>query len=164
VLNWDAVGATAELLGALAVIVTLVYLARQVRHSAEQTRLSGVQAIQAANDRAYDPIYSPEMMSIWNRGHDDREGLSEADRRIFDLLLARLIASYISTAYQHERGAYDDEMMATATTFLASILGTPGGRSWYEKSGVRIGTSAKRLLDTELQISVSDATDTRPAA
>ena len=163
-LNWNAVGAAAELLGALAVIATLVYLARQVRHSAEQTRLSGVQAIQSANDRAYDPIYSPEMMSIWNRGHNDRDGLPEADRRIFDLLLVRLIASYGSTVYQHDRGAYDDQMMANATTFLASILSTPGGRSWYEKTEIPIGASAKKRLDAVLQSIDSNSPDTRPAA
>lgn len=162
-LNWDAVGAVAELLGALAVIATLVYLSRQVRHAAEQTRLSGVQAIQSANDRAYDPIYSPEMMSIWSRGHDDRDGLSEPDRRIFDLLLVRLIASYGSTVYQHERGAYDDELLARATTFLASILSTPGGRSWYATGEVPIRDSAKRLLDEELSAIGSASPDTRPA-
>jgi hypothetical protein len=36
-LNWEAIGALGELIGALVVVVTLVYLARQVRHASEQT-------------------------------------------------------------------------------------------------------------------------------
>ena len=36
-MNWDAIGAIAELLGAVGVIASLVYLATQIRHSREQT-------------------------------------------------------------------------------------------------------------------------------
>ena len=36
-MNWEAIGATGELIGAAVVVITLVYLARQVRHGSEQT-------------------------------------------------------------------------------------------------------------------------------
>ena len=37
-MNWDAIGAIAELLGAVGVIASLVYLATQIRHSRDQMR------------------------------------------------------------------------------------------------------------------------------
>jgi len=37
-MNWEAIGAVAELLAAIGVIVSLVYLASQIRHSREQMR------------------------------------------------------------------------------------------------------------------------------
>jgi hypothetical protein len=36
-LNWEAIGASGELIGAAVVVITLVYLARQVQHGSEQT-------------------------------------------------------------------------------------------------------------------------------
>ncbi len=33
-MNWDAIGAIGEIISALAVLITLVYLARQIKHSA----------------------------------------------------------------------------------------------------------------------------------
>ena len=36
-MNWEAIGASGELIGAAVVVITLVYLARQVRHGSEQT-------------------------------------------------------------------------------------------------------------------------------
>jgi hypothetical protein len=39
-MNWDAVGAVAELLGVLAVFVTLAYLAIQVKYAKDQVQLS----------------------------------------------------------------------------------------------------------------------------
>ena len=51
-MNWDAVGAFAELLGAVGVIATLLYLARQIgqnslmmRATIKQEQSSGVQQI-----------------------------------------------------------------------------------------------------------------------
>ena len=54
-MNWDAIGAVGEILGALAVVMTLAYLARQVKYAkAEATdtnrlnRANGVQVMQLA--------------------------------------------------------------------------------------------------------------------
>ncbi len=38
-MNWDAIGAIAELLGAVGVIASLVYLATQIRGSREATKV-----------------------------------------------------------------------------------------------------------------------------
>ena len=43
-MNWDALGAIAELLGAAGVIASLLYLAVQVRQNTRQTRLAAQQA------------------------------------------------------------------------------------------------------------------------
>ncbi len=37
-MNWDAIGAIAELLGAIGVIASLIYLATQIRQRREQMR------------------------------------------------------------------------------------------------------------------------------
>jgi len=39
-MNWDAIGALAEITGSVAVFATLVYLAVQVRHSARSTEIN----------------------------------------------------------------------------------------------------------------------------
>ncbi len=42
-MNWDAIGAIAELLGAVGVIASLVYLATQLRQNTRATRASAYQ-------------------------------------------------------------------------------------------------------------------------
>ena len=53
-MNWDALGAIAELLGALAVFVTVVYLTIQVRQSAkaqeQQNALTSAVIMQSRTD------------------------------------------------------------------------------------------------------------------
>jgi len=48
-MNWDAIGAAGEVLGAIAVFVTLVYLATQIRHAREESRRALSQARSEAN-------------------------------------------------------------------------------------------------------------------
>ena len=42
-MNWDAIGAIGEIVGALAVLVTLIYLALQIRQAKKQISLIGIQ-------------------------------------------------------------------------------------------------------------------------
>ena len=55
-MNWDALGTIAELLGAIAVFLTLAYLAIQVRQNSraleEQNKFSAAQIMQARTDTA----------------------------------------------------------------------------------------------------------------
>jgi hypothetical protein len=44
-MNWEALGASAELLGAIGVIVTLLYLAAQIRQSLKDTRAEALQQL-----------------------------------------------------------------------------------------------------------------------
>lgn len=48
-MNWEALGALGEIAGAMAVIVTLVYLSVQIR---QNTKASRVAAVQAASENS----------------------------------------------------------------------------------------------------------------
>jgi hypothetical protein len=70
--NWEAIGALAELLAAVGVIVSLVYLASQIRHSREQMR-QNTRAVEAQVSWAhFDSVYKiynaraehPELVTI----------------------------------------------------------------------------------------------------
>ena len=51
-MNWDAIGAVGEIVGAIAVLVSLVFVGLQVRHSALQTQKSNVLARADMTERA----------------------------------------------------------------------------------------------------------------
>jgi hypothetical protein len=50
--NWDAIGAIGEIIGAIAVLVSLIFVGLQVRQSAAQTQKSNVLARADMNERA----------------------------------------------------------------------------------------------------------------
>ena len=93
-LNWEAIGAVGEILGAVAVVVTLLYLARQ-------TKVSGRATVSASR--------SASAIAI-----------SELDRDIArDPELARIFLK----STQPEMADYDDLDWVRFTTFARSFIG-----------------------------------------
>ena len=68
-MNWEMVGALAELLGATGVILSLLYLARQMRESTREARKDRLREIQAeANDVARQIARDVDTADVWLRG------------------------------------------------------------------------------------------------
>ena len=86
-MNWDAIGAIAETLGAIGVIASLVYLAGQIRHSREQMsqntqalRSSSFQLFREEISQAYSSaVENPGLIKIVRTGMDAYDELGEDD-------------------------------------------------------------------------------------
>jgi hypothetical protein len=76
-MNWEAIAAIAELLGALGVIASLVYLAGQVRSSANQARQTAIQSVVNQMNKVWlDVAADKGQADVWVRGS---KGLSNLD-------------------------------------------------------------------------------------
>ena len=135
------------MIGAVGVILTLVYLARQIRENTKQSRLSSIQAINASTDSAFEPIYIPENTRIWTAGLTNPGTLTAEDQHVFDLLMARLIASFDSTTFQYEHGTVPGEVYEGYAAFFSSFVATPGGSSWYLKNRDLFTAGTRNRLD-----------------
>jgi hypothetical protein len=93
--GWDALGAIAELIGAVAVVASLVYLARQIRQnshfveqSAAATRAQAAVVSAGHGAAAFRALASDaELTRIWFTGIAAAGELTENELRRFDLLL-----------------------------------------------------------------------------
>ena len=64
-MNWEAISAIGEWIGATAVIVTLIYLAVQVRHTKQELKLLGMQSRgSTALDLLMPIVNDPEIASL----------------------------------------------------------------------------------------------------
>ena len=94
-MNWEALGAIGEIVGAIAVVATLGYLAVQVRHSREATQantrsLRSVARIESGRYWTEEVIrmaLSPDMATIVSKGMVDAKALDDDERE-------RLVAWY----------------------------------------------------------------------
>ena len=109
-MNWDAIGAIAELLASITVIVTLIYLATQIRQS--NTNLHITTTRDFANSQATwirSLCYDEKMVSIYQLGLKDRQTLSKQERVRFDLLLLEMINQVDSAYHQYMAGAMNED-------------------------------------------------------
>lgn len=149
-MNWDAIGAIGEIFGAMAVLITLVYLARQISQNTDQARLTSIQAVNASNDSAFEPIYIPENSLIFSKGQQSFVNLSDHERLVFDMLMNRLIASFDATTYQYSKGAYDEELYWGTVEFYSTFISTPGGAEWFETGKAPFSKLCIKNLESQL--------------
>ncbi len=79
-MNWDAIGAVGEAIGAVGVIASLLYLAAQVRAGRRASAVeSKLESTRLLNDFVDSLIKSPELNALFLRGLTEIDSLSEEE-------------------------------------------------------------------------------------
>ena len=151
----EALGNLGDFVGGLAVVVTLVYLAVQVRQNTVQLRKnvdSAQLSARAENNEAMSRfrsqiVGSPSVASIFLKGRSDRGSLTPEERIRFDMLLLELFSTFQS-AEVRARYLGDDESRLKPT--LRAMLERPGTREWWEASKSQFRPEFVSLVDSEL--------------
>ena len=80
-MNWEAIGAVGEILGAAGVIITLVYLTTQLRQNTQALRGTMHDAAAAQIREIQQVIIADrEVARLWAEGFENPEGLERLDR------------------------------------------------------------------------------------
>ena len=98
-MNWEVIGATGEWAGAIVVVATLFYLARQVRQHTRASRAGASYAINNSLSKIVGVIRADgEFADIWIRGCEDIDALNPVERvRFTSHLLDMLnLAEYVN--------------------------------------------------------------------
>ncbi|NIQ12005.1 MAG: hypothetical protein GWO23_21225 [Gammaproteobacteria bacterium] len=91
-MNWDAISAVAEMLGALAVVASLVYVGRQVSQNTAMMRVAASSdTVERDHGLVLPLIESEELAEIWLKGDHRLSELSEANRQRLLLFERRAI-------------------------------------------------------------------------
>lgn len=125
-MNWDALGAIAELVGAVAVMLTLIYLSIQLRQNTKVVELSTQRGIaENASAWIYKLVENPEIAELYRKGIRD-DDLSGNDRLRFRLLMSQL---FFHWHHAYRSGAFEN----VDNSIIAGVLSMPGGaRMWRE--------------------------------
>ena len=79
-MNWDAIGAIGEIVGAIVVIITLLYVARQIRHSSKSLEMTALRDTTAQwNQWSELLVTTPDLAAIVARGNKSHASLSEEE-------------------------------------------------------------------------------------
>jgi hypothetical protein len=125
-----------EFLGGIAVVVSLVYLAGQIRQNSKLMRASTasftLEALNAVNGRIID---DPEVARIYHTGCEDRNSLSEPDRQRFDALTAISFG-----AFDQQYDFFQDDVMSQRAWIrerraMLYMVQQRGIRQWWTEWG-----------------------------
>ena len=132
-------GSIGELIGAIATVATLVYLAVQIRHNTRgMEQNSVVMRMSFENQIRDDGIQfrsmiaaDPELVGIWRSGLTGDPKFSTTERDRFELLLVNVLSMLRAHYDALTRGLTTGERGA----FLLAIARTPGFRQWWAQRG-----------------------------
>jgi len=127
-MNWDALGAIGEVVSAVAVVITLIYLAIQLRHNTNAVRTNTWQSIQDAEQR-FDEFLSGDrfLAEVWLKGQADLESLDELERFQFYLICKQLLDQFQTHHYHYEKGMIDEDLWRSwEVTFIDDLEKWPG--------------------------------------
>jgi len=76
-MNWEAIGALGEMIGAGAVVTSLVYLAIQIRGRNSEARTAGMHAVsEGFRDSIGSLAEIPHVAKIWIKSNEDPNSLT----------------------------------------------------------------------------------------
>jgi hypothetical protein len=131
--NWEIAGALGEWVGALAVIVTIFYLALQIRTSNRHARAhTEREVLNAWREILGRFTSSPVNIETMQKGLGDYRGLSVTERALFNTMLTAVFDHAESVRRLVDAGLMDPSLYEGTKAVCMSIYNTNGGESWYE--------------------------------
>ena len=129
--NWEAISAIGQLVGAVAVVISLIYLAREVRSNARATRHASMRSMSDALTRWLQQLSQhPQLRELYYRGVHDFESLEGPDVVGFSALMVALFRNYEDMYYQQLEGV-DVYVWRGFEAAIRDINGYPGVEAWW---------------------------------
>ena len=160
-MNWEAVGAVGEIVGAGAVVLTLFYLARQMRESAYEARQNQVELRRTRYDALNRELArtvsewasNPELAETMLRGHRNPASLTETEVFRFYASLQRFFRNLEALFVYSAEGGIHDWGAEGWRSCLCDYLTFPGACAYWEDrqhfySGAFQAEVARLMTDT----------------
>lgn len=132
-MNWDAIGAIGQLVGAVLVGVTLIYLALQLRQNTSSLKSSTFLAISTLMSSTMEVFAShSDLAPLLIKAQPGLDGLSAAERARFGFLLMMAYRRVETVVVQRHLGFIEAELTEGFERSALSGLGSIGARQWWE--------------------------------
>jgi hypothetical protein len=131
-MNWEAIGAIGEIVGAAAVFVSLVYLASQIRAQNREARAASVHQVLHEYSTVISALHQPELAEVWVAAMDDFDSLSPAHRLRFVVYLMVAVRSFENAYFQWREGRLEDSVWRSLLTSLLDIKSTESFARFWE--------------------------------
>lgn len=148
-MNWEAAGAIGEIVGAIGVILTLVYLAVQIRQNTASLKSSTLQGMLEASAGLHDLCASDaELGRIFLKGVQDQSSLTEEEFPRFQFLMMSFLRRLETIYNQGNSGQVSDADWLGVKVSSLDILARPGAQEWWHSNQNRFSPSFADWLST----------------
>ena len=136
-MDWNFAAVIAQIVGALAVVISVLYLAQQIRAQTRESRLNATRELaKDFRDLLADVGRDEELFSLFRRSLNDYEELADDERSRIHMCFYIRIFGLHEQFYLHFRHKNIDTMFLTSMqNRFSEIVHTPGFRAWWGRNG-----------------------------
>ena len=143
----DALGNIGEFVGGVAVVVTLLYLAAQIRHNTRSNKTQSWQAaVAAVSEWSRQVGMDPESVRILQSGSADFDALSDLERAQFNLLMNSFLRNCENIHYQFINGSIEESTWSGFAQRTLSFFDAPGTRDWWSITSAAYSPEFQRFI------------------
>ena len=151
-MNWDAVGAVGEIVGAAAVVISLIYVGTQIRHNTRTSRDEAIREIYAATSSQFNVMAAPENTQCVLKGLNNYGSLKPEEKYRFDNLMSALINMVESSALSNDADLVQDETMEAWANYLGPrYFAYPGMHKWWNEARTTFAPGTRAWIDREME-------------
>lgn len=158
-------GDLGDFLGGIGVVITLVYLALQIRQNTEQirqnssiVRASATASLAQANKETSALVAKDaEINALFWTGLDRPDDLSEAEYRRFEAVLSVFVQAFTQNYELHREGALTEETWAAQQAAFLWMAERPGFVRFWEQWGGSWPAGAEKLYSEAIARAQADA-------
>ena len=157
----DQLGSIGSIISGIAVVISLIYLAIQIRRNTEAERTSTYQSIVSDfgtmnNNLAGNPDLSHMFVEALENYHE----FSDEDKARISQMFFQIFRMFENMFYQQKKGYLDQDLWIGWKRLMLTYFARPGFQTWWEHRRVVYAKPFVHFLETEkLDINVKSYKD-----
>ena len=153
-MNWEAIGAIGEVVGASAVVLTLAYLSIQLSHGRAEYIRNNARELVARNNAILGKLADdPELRDRHVRAMRSYEDLATEEQMAFSAWMFTWITNWEQAFVDQNSGSFKGLPLEVYSMGIAEVLRTPGGKAYWRINRDFYSLEAANELDRVIELS-----------
>jgi hypothetical protein len=133
-MNWDAIGATGDILGAFAVVISLGYVAVQIRQNTKATRQQSYHDLVTRRSQWFYALVATRDVANIRIAGAAGETFDRVDSQRFVALMINFMSHFQDVYLQRATGIVEEHVWLAERRFLAAVNSAPGFVDWWKSA------------------------------
>ena len=130
-LSLDSAAKVAEVVGAIAVVVGLLFVGIEIRENTIAQQFSATQTLVSEYNTAVSAINDREFVCIYIRAGNDFQSLSQSDKIRFSILMQPVFRTFEQLHYSDLNGTIDVNVYSGFERQFAAMMQLPGNQQYW---------------------------------
>ena len=136
----------AEIIGSIAIVVSLVFVGLQIRQNTKQAEAQTLQTTLSYIASLNDLAQAPESAGLLFKGLNDFGALSPIEKIQFDGMLGGVLSRFIPLVQLYQQGQLPEQSFESMKFSLATIFRSPGTMEWWATAKDRYGPFVQAMV------------------